>query len=250
MNVTDNQKLIIKEHALEENPKECCGLILLNEEVVKLKNKSYFPLEAFVINFEDLPDDIELSDIKGFYHSHPQGGKKSSLDVYFSHKVNLPFAIYNIPGDSFSTYSPNGYYELPLVGRDFLANEIDCITLVKDYFKRNLNIEVEDIKHPIREVEPDAWQNHPEFWKYNKKDNMAFVELYKERGFSVVSDLKKNDIVLSDNGLVKALSHVGVYVGNDKIIHHPYPTRSIIDSFQNFKENSKIMYMRHKLFVK
>ena len=245
MILSEQQKETIKQHALADLPKECCGLILKNGNVVETKNSSYFPEQTFAINFEDLPSDITLDDISLFYHSHPEGGAKSSIDIYFSHKTNLPSAIYDVKNDSFSYYNPKGHYELPLIGRDFLANEIDCITLVKDFYKRNLNIEIEDIKHPIREIEPDDWQNHPEFWKYNRKDNTAFVELYKERGFFERKDLKKYDIILSDNGLIKALSHIGVYLGDNKVMHHPYPTKSIIVDLSYFEKSSRVLYMRH-----
>ena len=245
MNLSDEQKNKIKEHALKENPKECCGLILSDESLLEMENKSFFPEDTFYINFEDLPNELSLDQIKAFYHSHPLGGEKSSIDMYFSHKRNLPFIIYDLQKDSFSQYSPKGFYELPLIGRDFLTNEIDCITLVIDYYKRNLNLEIQDIVHPIREIEPNNWKNHTEFWKYNRKDNITFVELFQDRGFRIVPKPQEHDLVLSDNGLIKALSHVGVYLNDDMVIHHPYPAKSIKQPFINFKRDSQILFMRH-----
>ena len=80
---------------------------------------------------------------------------------------------------------------------------------------------------------------------YNRKDNITFVELFQDRGFRIVPKPQEHDLVLSDNGLIKALSHVGVYLNDDMVIHHPYPAKSIKQPFINFKRDSQILFMRH-----
>ena len=248
MQLTEEHKTKIKKQALEEAPKECCGVLLKNGELHACVNVSGFPEETFAINFNNLKN-INTDDIAAFYHSHPQGIEPSLTDKYYAHKVNLKSFIYAIKEDEFSSYEPSGFFELPLIGRDFITNEVDCITLVRDYYKRNLNIDIKDIKHQIREIEPGEWKNHPEFWKYNRKNNEQLIHLFQSRGFSLIDrkdDIKEHDLILSDNGLVRAYSHCAVYIGAERVIHHPYPTKSTKESMSYFKGRGMVVRMRLK----
>jgi len=245
MELTDSQKNKIKEQSLDEAPKECCGVIFKDGSMKSCANKSNYPLESFAIRFDQF-EDSELDNLAAFYHSHPGDAEFSLIDKYYAHKRNLPSFIYDVKNDKFNEYKPNGFFELPLIGRDFLANEVDCITLVIDYYKRNLNLEIPDIQHPVRQVEPEDWVKHPEFWKYNRRTNEYFVELFEERGFVRVQNLKKYDLILSDNGLIKAFSHCAVVIEDDQIIHHPYPARSEIQTLSYFNQKSRVAHMRHK----
>ena len=245
MQLTKKHKTEIKAHAEEQFPKECCGVILKDGSLHVCENVSGYPLETFAIKFEDLKG-IKTEDIEAFYHSHPEGTEPSTTDKYYAHKRNLQSFIYAIKEDEFSRYKPDQFFELPLEGRDFITNEVDCITLIKDYYKKNLNINIKDIKHEIRELEPSEWKNQPEFWKYNRRNNEGLILLFEERGFKRVKDLKKHDLILSDNGLVRAFSHCAVYIGADKVIHHPYPVKSTIETIDYFKGRSMLQNMRHK----
>jgi proteasome lid subunit RPN8/RPN11 len=245
MELTDSQKNKIKEQSLDEAPKECCGVIFKDGSMKSCVNKSKYPLESFAIRFDQF-EGSELDNLAAFYHSHPGDAEFSLIDRYYAHKRNLPSLVYDVKNDKFNEYEPSNFFELPLIGRDFLTNEIDCITLVIDYYKRNLNLDIPDIQHPIRQVEPEDWVSHPEFWKYNRRNNEYFVELFEERGFIRVDEPKKYDLILSDNGLIKAFSHCAVVIGDGQVIHHPYPVRSEIESLSYFNDKSRIAYMRHK----
>ena len=244
MRLNSKQKDIIKEHALEQSPNECCGVILNNSQIIQCRNYRPTPQKSFHIKYEELKD-INQEDIAAFYHSHPYGLDFSMTDKYFAHKRNITCIVYGIKEDDFNSYEPSTYFELPLIGRDFITNEVDCITLVRDYYGRYLNINVPDIIHPIRAVEPTSWMDHEEFWVYNRRGNREFVNLFESRGFKEVDSLKKHDIILSDNGAVKAFSHCAVYIDSSKVIHHPYPDSSVQETLKNFELNSKTMYMRH-----
>ena len=88
--------------------------------------------------------------------------------------------------------------------------------------------------------------DHKEFWSYNRRTNREFVSLFESRGFKEVDYLKKHDLILSDNGTVKAFSHCAVYIDDSKVVHHPYPGESIQETLRSFENNSKILYMRHQ----
>ena len=191
MQLTEEHKTKIKKQALEESPKECCGILLKNGDLHACNNASGFPEETFAINFTNLKN-VDIDDVAAFYHSHPQGTEPTITDKYYAHKRNLESFIYAIKENEFSNYKPDQFFELPLIGRDFITNEVDCITLVRDYYKRNLNISIKDIDHQIREIEPGEWKNHPEFWKYNRRNNDELITLFKQRGFSLME--KQEDI--------------------------------------------------------
>lgn len=245
MRLNSKQKNIIKEHALEQIPNECCGIILSDSQVVKCINHSPTPQTTFHIKYNTLKD-IDQDEIVAFYHSHPSGLQFSMTDKYFSHKRNITAVLYSVQEDDFNFYEPTSYFELPLIGRDFITNEVDCITLVRDYYGRYLNIDIPDIIHPVRSVEPANWMDHEEFWSYNRRTNREFVNLFESRGFKEVDSLKKHDLILSDNGTVKAFSHCAVYIDDSKVVHHPYPGESIQETLRSFENNSKILYMRHQ----
>ena len=248
MQLTEEHKTKIKKQALEESPKECCGILLKNGDLHACINASGFPQETFAINFADLKN-VDVDDIAAFYHSHPQGTEPSITDKYYAHKRNLESFIYAIKEDEFTKYKPDQFFELPLIGRDFITNEVDCITLVRDYYKRNLNINIEDINHQIREIEPGEWKDHPEFWKYNRRNNEELIDLFKKRGFILIDEkenIKEHDLILSDNGLVRAYSHCAVYIGGNSVMHHPYPTKSTKETMSFFKGRGMVVRMRHK----
>jgi len=237
------QKNLIKQHALEDAPNECCGVIDSDGNVIKCKNTSPFPEEAFQINFSEVEN---LNKVHSFYHSHPVSLEFSMTDKYYAHKRNIPCVVYSVDKDDFEIYVPNVFFELPLLGREFITNEVDCITLVRDYYGRNLNISIPDVIHQIRQIEPNEWPKREEFWGYNRRSNREFVKIFEARGFKEVPTPKKHDIILSDNGVVKALSHCAIYINDSEVMHHPYPSDSTTETLNSFSRNSKIVYMRHK----
>jgi proteasome lid subunit RPN8/RPN11 len=71
--LTEIIKSQIKAHAISENPKECCGFIVLSniyQIVLKCKNVSPKPEERFVISPEDYLRAQKAGKIQALYHSH------------------------------------------------------------------------------------------------------------------------------------------------------------------------------------
>ncbi|MEK6883336.1 MAG: Mov34/MPN/PAD-1 family protein, partial [Nanoarchaeota archaeon] len=149
--LTEENKLQIKEHALRENPNECCGLFIENMGVLELENKSKTPAESFIIDYNTLKKAEKYGRIKGFYHSHPED-EFSNIDNLISEKRMLSSVIYKIKEDSFSVYNPVGL-EIPYVGREFVMGIFDCFTLVQEYYLRERNIKIPDFIHKYRYTE-------------------------------------------------------------------------------------------------
>uniref|UniRef100_A0A7C3RKF2 M67 family peptidase n=1 Tax=Dictyoglomus thermophilum TaxID=14 RepID=A0A7C3RKF2_DICTH len=88
----DQLKFVIN-HAIDEYPKEACGIFggntkeekFIIEKVYKVKNASLSPYNSYLIDPLDelyVFRDIEKNGLKmlGVYHSHPEKGVEPSLD--------------------------------------------------------------------------------------------------------------------------------------------------------------------------
>jgi cell wall-associated NlpC family hydrolase len=93
-----------------------------------------------------------------------------------------------------------------LLGRPFVYGLYDCYTLVKDFYKVELGIEL-----PIV-VSEYGWES---------KGERLFEDLYESIGFSITSDSSycKGDIFMWSIGS-KVINHIGVYAGKGQILHH------------------------------
>jgi len=101
-------------------------------------------------------------------------------------------------------FKPEGFV-LPLKGRDFVYGIVDCYTLVQDYYFRELNIKLPDIKRPRN----DWWKRGEDF----------YTENFKKAGFEVVAKLEKNCVLLIQV-YADVPNHSGIYLGDGKILHH------------------------------
>jgi len=110
MDLNDKQKLYIKNHALEEAPNECCGLIVERGgdiKVIKCENASYNKERHFEISSSDLLQGYKHGKIVAYYHSHTQDNIEfSGLDESISLSHNLPLFMYSIHADNFLLFEP------------------------------------------------------------------------------------------------------------------------------------------------
>jgi cell wall-associated NlpC family hydrolase len=122
---------------------------------------------------------------------------------------------------------------VPLIGRSFSHGVLDCYTLVKDYYKRELNIELQNYFH-----QNDWWE---------KGENL-YVDNFKDQGFIEIND--KNDIQKYDAFLIKLLSsvsnHAAIYIGGDTILHHVYGRLSNRQTYSGYWRKHTTHHLRHK----
>tara|TARA_Y100000004_G_C8862084_1_gene389527 strand:- start:221 stop:964 length:744 start_codon:yes stop_codon:yes gene_type:complete len=219
--LTEDIKNSIKSHALEKAPEECCGLIFddgVKMNSFKCKNDAQNPLVNFSINPIDYLKCSYRGNIVATYHSHKNNDMFSYLDKENSINHRLDYVMYNIKSNSFHhyDYKKNKIFYLNI---PFQVGKNDCFTLVRNYMKENLSVELPE--EVIR-----AYKKGSE-----KKDLQKSIDLiekvsldYDERKFFKVkienkSDLKENDIVVL--GLKGKPMHLGVFLGNGLILHHP-----------------------------
>ena len=76
-----------------------------------------------------------------YYHSHESSSEFSDEDRIVSEAIKLPAILFNKSGGDFKIYRPNGN-RIPYDGRPFIVGYADCLILVKDYYKNQLNIDL------------------------------------------------------------------------------------------------------------
>jgi cell wall-associated NlpC family hydrolase len=197
-----------KRHAVEEFPKESCGIVF-NGEYIRLENKSEEPEKHFKIDATDYVK-YELLDgeIEAIVHSHttdhPQPSKS---DMEEQITLRVPWGIVVVHKKS--KYSRIYWWgdelpKQPLVGRPFVYGAQDCYTLTRDFYWNEF-----DYKLP----------NVPREWAWWWKGQDVFVDEIPHDDLKLVEDLKVGDMLYF---AIRAdvANHCGVYLGSGLILHH------------------------------
>ena len=94
-----------KKHALQQAPKEACG-VLVNGQYWRCRNIADDPEQDFVINPSDYAAAALFGTIEAVVHSHPMGGRASQADIKACKGTKVPWHIYSMPEDQWSTINP------------------------------------------------------------------------------------------------------------------------------------------------
>lgn len=121
----------------------------------------------------------------------------------------------------------------PYTGRPFIHTKWDCFTLLRDYYKREFNIDM-----PPVEYFDDWWKKGEDF----------YMQLSGVAGFYPVTELKKYDVLaMRINAYV--FNHSAIYLGDNKILHHMGGKFSCIEELRPAYYKSIFGYFRHKELV-
>lgn len=260
MQLNDNLKSQICQHAKAEYPKECCGLIVQNMfdgelDYIQLPNIAHDPYNHFEIDPQDYLRLSELGEITAIVHSHPNGTVElSEFDKIQMGLHDMDWVICGIGKDLLN----NDFYfdvqshkaishNAPLLGREYVHGWQDCYTLVKDYFKRELNIEL-----PNFERVEDWWED--------ENAEPLYQNNFAKAGFVVVDDLQTHDVILCRVGRTFHINHALIFlgdyqlksesttptVGGSLIIHHPHSALSRREIFGDSWQKRMALVVRHK----
>lgn len=246
--LTEEIKGQIIEHANSSN-NEVCGFLVHTDKGIEIQKQENVISSAteFMMKVD------QQADYLAYYHSHIDFNKISEADVIVSERLGLTCIVYNKQSNSFLAYSPNGY-RIQYTGRPFLLGFADCLWLVKDYYCHDLNIhlcpELEVLKNNVSEEEYNEMASKrlmDEAEALRDKDN--YLKKYFEyNGFRQVSNLKKNDVLITRTQKFDFPIHCAIYLGEDKILHHPGDGISTIERLSNQYKKWVIYIMRNNLY--
>ena len=200
-------KAEILQHAKDEYPKECCGLVAVvkgRRRYFPCQNIAETPDEHFVLSGWDEVED--KGEIVAIVHSHPKTNPAPSpADRVACEKSELPWFIVNPNTEVWGYCEPEGF-ELPYVGREFVHGVVDCYTLVRDWYAREYGIQLRDYQRR------DQWWDHGE---------NLYVENFSREGFHKipVEQVQPGDLILM-NLVSPVPNHAAIYLGDCRVLHH------------------------------
>lgn len=227
----------VYEHAKESLPNECCGLAVIYKGKLKyVKCKNLLSGDVFCIDPEDYVRAEDMGEVVGVCHSHiNSSASPSEPDIISCNSSHLPWLIVSYPTKEFTITEPTGY-KPPLIGRTFLHGVLDCYSLIRDYYKETLNIELKDYLR-----EPNWWD----------KEGMDLYETnFRNEGFIVVTDgsINEHDVILMQHGSNK-VNHGGIYIGDNLILHHSTNRLSSRDVYGGYWRKNTRYVIRHKTLL-
>jgi len=199
------------QHAKQQAPYEACGLLIVfegKEKYCPCTNLAEETIDQFIIDPDDWVKYEDQGEVLAIVHSHPQDtNSPSQADLASCEYFDYPFYIVSLLDDSWNYLEPSGY-QAPLLGRSWVWSSQDCASLVYTWYKENRNIILKDWARP---------KTIKEFYK-----TMNFADLIEQTGFKEVEKDKSflnGDLLLFTNEYNK-FSHIGIYIGDQMMIHH------------------------------
>jgi len=191
---------------------EACGLITCGNgkvHFIKCQNISIDKINHFEISAEDYLDAAKWSIPYGIFHSHPIGQKIafSDDDKELSEIMMLPVYLFvHETGEWLEYYPLSKEHKIESVQFDWGIN--DCLGLVRHYYQKNFGILIKDYDRDE---------------SYEDSDNEEMLLKFADEGFietNTKTILHKHDVLLF-NSMRAYPQHLGIFIGNSKMIHHP-----------------------------
>lgn len=208
----------IERHAIEDYPREACGLILAVEgkEVYHPCRNVAADNSDFRMPAEDYAAAEDRGQVVAVVHSHiDRSPQPTEADRVGCEETGLPWHIVSVrqnAGDpmptagEWFTFEPCGY-ESPLVGRTFHHGTLDCFGLVRDFYRVELGIELPDIERP------DNWWKDPD-------GGELYLDNYRCWGFREVDKPEYGDVILMQYRSERT-NHAGIYLGDKPLKSQP-----------------------------
>lgn len=235
--MTEESLEAFRQHVIEEYPLEACGLLISTkkgkERYFRANNLCESPENHFILDPLSYAEAEDSGTIIGVCHSHPnQEATPSEGDKVACETSNLPWHILSWPVNELYSWKPEGY-EAPLLGRQFAYGILDCCTLIRDYYKKELNIDFEC------SCGQEDWWNQGENRYLDNYEEQGFVRIFDE------TDIRKYDVFL-----IKLVSpvpnHAAVFVGDEKILHHIQGRLSTKEIYGGYWRKYTSQHLRHQ----
>ncbi|MEA5123320.1 C40 family peptidase [Xanthomonas floridensis] len=235
--------LAIQAHATGEYPRECCGLIVhapTGEQYRQCRNAATTPSEHFILPAEDYAAAEDAGQVVALVHSHPNvSAHASDADKAMCEASGLTWHIISVGQidgvpecGEVQTIQPSGYVA-PLVGRQFAHGVLDCYTLVRDFYAREMGIDLSQY-----EREDDWW---------NKGGDLYALERLQTEGFSEIQDDPQRGDMIVMQIRAPVPNHAGVYLGEGQMLHHLADRLSARVPYGGYWADRTVRVVRHKL---
>jgi proteasome lid subunit RPN8/RPN11 len=214
------------------SPDECCGFILSNDDSNFLFHCENKFGKRFQISSVDYLAAKEKGQIEAVYHSHTNGNEEfSELDKKNSLYHGIKFILYSLKSNSFKEFGYDTKYK-KYVGKFFKIGEEDCFSLVRDFYKTELDVNIKDY-------------SRNENW--SEQDDSLFDLYYEDEGFTKVNDIKKYDIIIFNSPFRRGFSgHIAVYLGDSLMLHNQTNSFSKIEEYSEAYKRLTNYIIRHK----
>jgi proteasome lid subunit RPN8/RPN11 len=226
----------IRKHASEEYPRECCGVVIVFKgryRYIACRNVAE-DNNNFIIYSEDLVSAEEQGEVLLIVHSHCNiPPVPSQADLVGCEVSQVPWLIVNWPTGAINIIEPKGY-KAPLIGREFSHGVLDCYSLVKDYYKEILNIELNSY-----------WRDN-QWW--HKGQNL-YLDNADSGGFVQVNTPETHDVVLMSVSS-EVPNHAAIWLGDGTIMHHQTNRLSSRDVYGGWYRKITTHFFRHRSFIK
>lgn len=247
MKLTKKLKQAILNWAKECYPAEACGVIVAGE-FIPCANVST-DKNQFEIDPKDLARAEDKGEIQAYVHSHPDGtAYASQADLVQLEHHDKAWVICGYPEGDFKVYLPTGY-KAPLIGRDYYHGLLDCYTIVKDFYSRELGIVLPDFERKDR-------------WWEDKSHSSLYLENYEKAGGVEVDidTLQYGDVLLCRVGRTEHVNHAVIWlgdnaelksektepcVGSSLILHHPYGRKSCREIYGKQWQEQTVKVVRY-----
>ncbi|MFW5407750.1 C40 family peptidase [Pectobacterium brasiliense] len=223
----------VQRHAEQSYPKESCGLIIRAgraHEYVECVNTHTSPGDEFRIAPDEYAAAEDAGEVVAVVHSHPDAtSRPSSRDLAMCEETGLPWVIISWPEGDVRTIVPQGA-ELEIKGRPFVHGVWDCYGLIRDWYQRERGITLLNF-----EREDEWWKNGGDLYR----DHYAEAGFYRHDG-----PLLPGDVVVMQY-MSDVPNHAGVYIGDEKMLHHLYGQRAGIVPYGGFWQERTILTLRY-----
>jgi proteasome lid subunit RPN8/RPN11 len=216
------------QHAMQEYPKESCGLIVdgyienlvVHGQYVPMKNSYKNPTEGFYISKRDI--EPYLGRITALAHSHPDADPvPSAADMNGQMNMAVPWIILSTNGSNCSAPFAFGEQlgDIPLEDRYFRHGVTDCYDAIKDYCKQKRGI---------------ILPNFPRDWGWWDNGGNLYEKGFTHAGFrrikadtpEEISQLIEPHDVFLLSMRSNVANHGGIYLGDGLLYHHLGSERS------------------------
>lgn len=226
----------VKALAMAHPDVETCGYVFGDGSVIAVANQSEESAERFLIGARD--HHVALKHPKGIlavWHSHLNAPRLAEADLRASHQLRIPYLVFDLGSMGFDFYDPN--YSAPLSGRPWDKLRANCYTVVRDYYKQVLQIELDMF-----------WRDRSR--KHDPSYN-PILENAVSQGFEVlpfaVRDIQNHDFLVF-NCTTASPMHCAVMtdVNQNMMLHHQIDQFSRYDLLDGYWIKQGVAILRYR----